>query len=257
MSFVAAHPAADIAPIFAVAVIRKEKDDFMKYKTLLFDADMTLFDFKKAEELALVQTLKEHKHPADEMVVQRYSVINDELWKVLELGQIKRENLVEERFRRLFEELGIYDDPSQFNKEYMNTLAELPILCDGAEELCKELHGNYRMYIITNGSAVVQHRRFRKSALLPYFEGYFISEETGSQKPQRAYFDYVRANIPNWEAETTLVIGDSLSSDIQGAINYGLDSCWINWKGTDYTLAQPCTYEVNSLKQLSKLLHTI
>lgn len=229
----------------------------MKYKTLLFDADMTLFDFKKAEEVALVQSLQKHGHPHGEEVVRRYSAINDSLWKALEQGQLKREELVVKRFRQLFEELNVCDDAAQFNTEYMSTLAELPILLDGAEELCKELHGKYRMYIITNGSAVVQHRRFSKSALLPYFEGYFISEETGSQKPQRAYFDYVRANIPDWEAESTLVIGDSLTSDIQGAINYGLDSCWLNPEGAAYTLEQPCTYEVSSLSQLAELLHTI
>ena len=229
----------------------------MKYKTLLFDADMTLFDFKKAEEVALTQTLEKHGHPAGDVVVQRYSVINDELWKALEKGQLKREDLVVERFRRLFEELNICDDAAQFNQEYMSTLAELPILLDGAQELCESLHGKYRMYIITNGSAVVQHRRFSKSVLLPYFEDYFISEETGSQKPQRAYFDYVRANIPDWDAESTLVIGDSLSSDIQGAINYGLDSCWLNLYNSDYTLTQPCSYEVHDLKELKELLHTI
>ncbi len=229
----------------------------MKYKTLLFDADMTLFDFKKAEECALTQTLACHGCPANDAVVQRYSAINDELWKALEQGQLEREELVAERFRRLFEELHIKEDAAQFNREYMDTLAELPILLEGAEELCRKLHGQYRLYIITNGSAAVQHRRFRKSTLLPYFDGYFISEETGSQKPQRAYFDYVRANVPNWDSASTLVIGDSLTSDIQGAINYGLDSCWLNLEGKAYTLARPCTYEVSSLKQLSELLHTI
>lgn len=227
----------------------------MKYKTLLFDADMTLFDFKKSEEVALLQTLEQHGHPTGEDVVRRYSSINDGLWKALEKGQLKREELVVERFRRLFEELGICDDAAQFNKDYMTALSELAILLDGAEELCKILHEKYRMYIITNGSAVVQHRRFKKSSLLSYFDGYFISEETGSQKPQRAYFDYVRANIPDWDAESTLVIGDSLSSDIQGAINYGLDSCWLNWDGVPYTLAEPCSYELNSFEQLQKLLH--
>lgn len=235
----------------------KKKGDFMKYKTLLFDADMTLFDFKKAEEVALVQTLQRHGHPSGEDVVQQYSAINDSLWKALEQGQLKREELVVKRFQLLFDQRNLSDDAAAFNKEYMSTLAELPILLDGAQDLCKSLHGKYRMYIITNGSAVVQHRRFSKSPLLPYFEGYFISEETGSQKPQRAYFDYVRANIPDWDAESTLVIGDSLTSDIQGAINYGLDSCWLNPGGAAYTLEQPCTYEVASLAQLKTLLHTI
>ena len=97
-------------------------------------------------------------------------------------------------------------------------------------------------------------RRFEKSGFHAYFKDFFISEEIGCQKPQAAFFDYVREHIPDWDADSTLVVGDSLSSDIQGAIDYNLDSCWYNPNYAPYTLSQACTYEIHSFDELKVIL---
>lgn len=226
----------------------------MAYRTILFDADMTLFDFKAAETIALEQTLSAHAYPCDPHIIARYSAINDSLWKAFERGEISREVLTETRFMKLFDTLGIHGDPAAFNQEYMSNMSQQPLLLDGALELCRYLSEEYRLYIITNGITKTQQSRFARSQLTPYFQGLFVSEETGSQKPHRAYFDYVSAHIPQWEPESTLVVGDSLSSDIQGAINYGLDCCWFNPEHLPYSLSQPCTYEIHRLEELIPIL---
>ena len=226
----------------------------MKYNTILFDADMTLFNFKAAESIALEQALNVHNYPCNEEVKALYGEINDGLWKAFERGEISREALTVERFARLFRQLGIDDDGAAFNQEYLSNLGEIPLLLDGAAELCRALAKKYRLYIITNGVTRTQRNRFAKSEIKDCFAGVFVSEETGSQKPHRAYFDYVAAKIPDWDPKTTLVVGDSLTSDIQGAINYGLDSCWFNPDGMDYTLETACTFEIRQLSQLLDIL---
>ncbi len=226
----------------------------MKYQTILFDADMTLFDFKASEAQCLELTLQENGFPHSAEVLALYSHINDGYWKRFERGEIDRASLLTARFDDLFRELGIYADSIEFNRQYLENMGSSCLLLDGAEDLCRELCKDHHLYIITNGNSRNQRRRFEKSGLMTYFEGYFISEEIGCQKPQTAFFDYVRKHIPNWDASRTLVVGDSLSSDIQGAISYGLDSCWFNPERLLYTLSQPCSYEIHSLNELNTIL---
>ena len=226
----------------------------MKYKTILFDADMTLFDFKASEHHCLKQTLQEFGFPCSEEAVALYSTINDSYWKRFERGEIDRASLLVKRFADFFEKIGVSGDPAAFNQQYLENIGGSAILLDGAEELCRELCKTHRLYIITNGTARNQRRRFAKAGFDAYFSDVFISEEMGCQKPQTAFFDYVAKNIPDWDAESTLVVGDSLTSDIQGAINSGLDCCWFNPEALPYTLEKPCTYAVSSLEQIKELL---
>lgn len=222
----------------------------MKYQTLLFDADMTLFDFKASEAEALKQTLLEYGFPYSPAILEQYSKINDSYWKRFERGEIDRNALLVERFVDFFREIGVSGDAEAFNRQYLENVGGIALLLDGAYDLCHQLSDTHRLYIITNGSARNQRRRMAKSGLDVYFDDIFISEEIGAQKPMTAFFDHVREHIPNWDAESTLVIGDSLTSDIQGAINYGLDSCWYNPEQLPYSLSKPCTYIVSSFDEL-------
>lgn len=226
----------------------------MKYQTILFDADMTLFDFKASETQCLKQTLQFYGFPHSPQACALYSRINDSYWKRFERGEIERASLLTARFDEFFRELGVEGDSAEFNRRYLENMGESSLLLDGAEDLCRELCKTHRLYIITNGNSRNQRRRFEKSGFSAYFQDYFISEEIGFQKPQNAFFDHVRDHIPNWDADSTLVVGDSLSSDIQGAINYGLDSCWFNPENLPYRLSQPCTYEIHSFDDLRTIL---
>jgi 2-haloacid dehalogenase len=110
------------------------------------------------------------------------------------------------------------------------------------------------MAIITNGISKVQRSRLAISPIESFFDGLFISEEIGYSKPAAGYFDAVMDALYHPQKESVLVIGDSLSSDMRGGINYGLDTCWFNPQENPNTLNLPVTYQIQDLRQLSKLL---
>ncbi len=223
----------------------------MKYTTLLFDLDDTLLDFKKAEENAIEKLLLKYSLPATEENKRLYSVTNQSKWKALEKGEITRKELFATRFPDYFKVLGVDADGAQANADYMHFLSQGRFVIDGAEDICRELKKKYSMYIITNGAKIVQQGRLTDLSLMQYFDGVFISEEVGFDKPKKEYFDYVFAHIPEKDKSKCLVIGDSLSSDITGAVNYGIDSCWISEKTSSEI--QP-TYQISSLKELTDIL---
>lgn len=202
----------------------------MKYKTLLFDADGTLFDFAKCEEAALRETLETFGINVTEDVVENYSIINESLWKMLERGEIEKRVLFYRRFELLCEKYGFERDALEMSKKYAATLSEQTFLLDGAEELCQKLSGVADMYIVTNGIDFVQKRRYAKSGFDKYFKGVFISGEIGYEKPAREFFECVEKAIPDFESQSALMIGDSLTADIKGGINFGIDTCWYNPK---------------------------
>ena len=226
----------------------------MKYKTLLFDADDTLLDFHRAESAALTDTLTKHGLPCTPDIIRIYSEINDSLWKALERGEIEKDKLRVVRFERFCEELGFSADPKGLAQTYMECLSTKPYVFDGAIELCRELSKHYRMYIVTNGLKTIQTRRFSQSGLAPYFEKSFISEDSGFEKPDTRYFEWATAQIPEFDPNTTLVIGDSLTSDMKGGINFGLDTCWYNPKQKTAPQDLELTYTVHGFDELGRLL---
>lgn len=223
----------------------------MKYTTLLFDLDDTLMDFKKAEENAIEKLLLKYSLPATEENKRLYSLTNQSKWKALEKGEITRKELFATRFPDFFKALGVEADGAKANADYMHFLSQGRFVIDGAEDICRELRKSYSMYIITNGAKIVQQGRLTDLPLMQYFDGVFISEEVGFDKPKKEYFDHVFLNIPEKDKSKCLVIGDSLSSDILGAVNYGIDCCWISEKTSSEI--KP-TYQISSLKELTDIL---
>ena len=223
----------------------------MKYTTLLFDLDDTLMDFKKAEENAIEKLLLKYSLPATEENKMLYSLTNKAKWTALEKGEITRKELFATRFPDFFKALGVEADGAQANADYMYFLSQGRFVIEGAEDICRELKNTYSMYIITNGAKIVQQGRLTDLPLMQYFDGVFISEEVGFDKPKKEYFDHVFCNIPEKDKSRCLVIGDSLSSDITGAMNYGIDCCWINEKTSSEI--KP-TYQISSLKELLDIL---
>ncbi|MBQ1967588.1 MAG: YjjG family noncanonical pyrimidine nucleotidase [Clostridia bacterium] len=223
----------------------------MKYTTLLFDLDDTLMDFKKAEENAIEKLLLKYSLPATEENKRLYSLTNQSKWKALEKGEITRKELFATRFPDFFKALGVEADGAKANADYMHFLSQGRFVIDGAEDICRELRKSYSMYIITNGAKIVQQGRLTDLPLMQYFDGVFISEEVGFDKPKKEYFDHVFLNIPEKDKSKCLVIGDSLSSDILGAVNYGIDCCWISEKTSSEI--KP-TYQISTLKELLDIL---
>ncbi len=227
-----------------------------KYTTLLFDADNTLLDFSKSERTSLIKTMEDYGVPVNEYNICTYVEINNRLWKQLEKKEITKPELKKIRFRLFFDKIGFNfnGDPFEVNEHYLSLLSQCGYIMDGAAELTEKLfHAKYDLYIVTNGVAKTQAQRLAKSGLLPCFKDVFVSEAVGIPKPHKEFFDYVLEKIPEKDKSKIVVIGDSLSSDILGAANAGLDSIWLNLNDS----ALPCnlkpTATVTNLKELEQL----
>ena len=226
----------------------------MPYEYLLFDADNTLFDFDAAERNAHLQLCRDFGLAFSEEGYQLYHQCNAQLWHEFDLGRCTKEFLLVERFRRYLAITGEHADPEALNIAHLRSLGEGAILLPGAEALCRRLAGNHRLYLLTNAVAPVQRQRFARSPIAPLFQGVFISEEIGCGKPSRAYFDHVFRAVPGLTVDNALVIGDSLSSDIQGANNAGLPCCWFNPRGLPRPEGLRIDYEIRALEGLPPIV---
>ena len=225
----------------------------MKYPYLLFDADNTLFDFDKAERRAYTNVCRTHGLAFSDSGYALYRQCNGELWHDFDRGLCTKEFILVERFRRYLDRSGQSAQPEALNRTHLETIANSAFLLPGALELCRTLAADHALYIITNGVEASQRSRFQLSPLVPYFKDMFISEAVGCGKPSRAYFDYVFQAVPGLTPENGLVIGDSLSSDIQGANNAGLDCCWFNPKGLPRPEDLRIDFEARTLEEILPL----
>ena len=225
----------------------------MRYNTVLFDADGTLLDFDRSEREALIDALALNKINANEEMISAYSEINQDLWKKLERAEIERSVLMYHRFELLLEKYSIVADAKKIADDYISIIATKGYMLDGAWKLLESLFGKVRMYIITNGAATVQRGRYEKTGIGRFFDGVFISEIVGVNKPDVRFFQTVADSIGNFDAEDTVVVGDSLSSDIKGGNNFGLDTCWYNPKGETLTDIIP-TYVAYSFDEVYRII---
>lgn len=227
----------------------------IRYKTILFDADDTLLDFKQSEDAALRDALSGIGVRPDEKMVATYSAINDALWKKLERGETTKDALRTDRFREFCRVSGIDTDVAALAHSYTEFLSTKSFLMNGALETCRKLAPHCALYVVTNGIGSVQRGRFNPSPLAPLFQDAFISEEIGFEKPRREYFEAVAAKIPHFEKESTLIVGDSLTSDISGGIAFGIDTCWFNPGGKPLPDGIHPTYTIARLEDVLPLIH--
>lgn len=227
----------------------------MKYKVILFDADETLFDFKKAEREAFKNTMIDFGIDYDESYhFNTYEEINCAIWKELEQGLITQEKLKTERFRRFIDRLDMNFDENEFASTYMKYLGDGSFLFEGAIELIEDLSNKYILSIVTNGLTIVQERRIKKSVIAKYFKDIVISEEIGISKPHPNIFEHAINNLGEFSKDEILMIGDNLSSDIKGGINYNIDTCWYNPNKVENTSNLTPTYEMTDYKEIRSLL---
>ena len=227
----------------------------MKYPYLLFDADDTLFDFPQASLYAFSAMCEANDVPNTKKTYQLYFRINQELWAAFDRDEVTREFLLRERYVRFLHLLSLTRDPDQCNRDYLTALGAGVFPLPHAEEVCRELAARgHRMYIATNATATVQRSRLRNSVFAEFFHVSFISEEIGVSKPHKAYYEYIFSHVPEITVKNTLVIGDSLSTDIRGANNAGLPCCWFNPSGIPRPNTLRIDYEISDLRQLLQIV---
>lgn len=224
----------------------------MKYSWLLFDADETLFDFSRSAANALERTLLQAGLPWESGYTLLYKQVNDQVWQEFERGELNQQELRSKRFVLFLAAARLQADPLVISPLYLQNLARGTELVEDAEQVVRALLRHYRLALVTNGLADVQRPRLEHSRLRDCFEQVFISEEMGAAKPSAAFFERVFQAIGQPARERVLIIGDSLSSDMRGGLDYGMDTCWFNPTGKNTELA--VSYQIRKLGELIPLL---
>ncbi|CAM3142551.1 YjjG family noncanonical pyrimidine nucleotidase [Sporolactobacillus spathodeae] len=224
------------------------------YKALFFDVDDTLLDFHAAEEGALHLLFDEQGIPLTADIHAQYQSYNRTIWQKIETGAADRQTLLSNRFAGFFNAFGLSVDGPALEGRYQQLLSESHQLIDGAWNVLTALKKSYPLYIVTNGVSKTQYRRLRDSRLDTLFEAIFVSEDAGAQKPSAEFFNYVFDQLDPIQPERGLIIGDSLSSDIRGGINSGMDTCWFNPNHQAQNAVITPSYEIDQLRDLLPIL---
>ncbi len=223
----------------------------MKYELILLDLDGTILDYKASEPKALRKLFEELNIEFKHEYHKKYSEINGEYWKRLENGEITKEYLVNNRFKDFFKSIGMENDIDE-NVLYLNHLSVCDDIIEGSRELLQSITGKIKLVAATNGIKKVQHARLKTTGFEKYFDSVITSEEVGYEKPRKEFFDFCMKKYPTIKKDKILMVGDSMNSDIIGAINYEIDSCWFNPNHRE-TKQKP-TYTISNLKELIDII---
>lgn len=224
---------------------------------LLLDLDDTILDFHKAERIALSKTIRDFGIEPTQEVLDRYHVINKWHWEQLELGKLTRDEVLQNRFGVLFSELDVPADKALCAKTYEKNLSIGHYFLPGAEEAVDSLSKKYRLFLVSNGTACVQEGRMRSANLYRFFEKVFVSQEIGANKPSLEYFSRCFAQIDGFDPKKAIIVGDSLSSDIQGGKNAGILTCWINPERKTAPAHLTPDYDIPALSHLESILENL
>ena len=226
------------------------------YKYLLWDIDGTVLNFLASEAYAIRALFKKYDLGVctDEMLAT-YSSINTKYWKMLERNELTKPEILIGRFREFFETIGADTSIAEsFNLDYQITLGDHIEFVDNAKEILLSQKGKFLLAAVTNGTKIAQEKKLRLSGLDKLFDHIFISENIGYEKPNTEFFEQVFKALGITDKSEALIIGDSLTSDIKGGYNSGIDTCWFNPSHSPNSLNLPITYEIDNLIKLNEIL---
>ncbi len=225
-----------------------------KYKTILFDIDDTLIDFKVDQKIAFMKAMNEIGEKCTEEMYEDYNDINLSLWEELNKGNIALEELFLKRFKIFFDKYGIKQDEAEFNNILNKMFQDTGTPIKGVRETLDKINNIYELVIVSNGPKDQQYHRLKNANFLKYFSKIFISEEMGYNKPDKKYFDIVFSNIKNKEKSQILIVGDSISSDIIGGKKVGIDTCWYNINNKENNTGIKPEYEIKNFEELLQIV---
>ena len=227
-----------------------------KYDTLLWDIDGTVLNFLEAEKNAIRALFKKYGFPyCTDLMLSHYSGINRKYWEALERGEMSKKEILTARFKEFFSIYGLDTEAAEsFNKDYQTALGDTIVFNDGAFDIIKGFKGTFVQCAVTNGTITAQKKKLLVSGLNDLFDHVFISEELGYEKPSPMFMKCVKEAVPGLTEERTLIIGDSLTSDIKLGNNTGIDTCWYNPAGKSNDKGCSVTYEIRNLNELKDIL---
>lgn len=232
-------------------------------KVILWDIDATLLDFDIAEKEAFYKCFEVlGVDGCNDEWLEIYANINRTYWQRLERNEITKEEVLIGRYIEFFSKMNIVhpklsleEFASAFNDEYQIRLGDTCVFRDDSLELVKSLKGKYKQYIVTNGTAIAQHRKLKNSTLETIMDGYFISDEIGVEKPNKGFFDAVWKEIGHYKKDEAIIIGDSLTSDMRGGNNANITCCWYNPKNKiNDTKDVVVDFEIKDLREIPSIL---
>lgn len=222
----------------------------MKYQWILFDADETLFHFDAFRGLQLM--FSRHNVTFTATDFEQYEAINKPLWVDYQNGIISATDLQNIRFETWAAKLSL--STAQLNSDFLTAMADICTPLAGAKTLIKALSQHAKLGIITNGFTALQEIRLQRTGLADFFDVLIISEQVGVAKPDPKIFDYACEQMKMTQRQHILMVGDNPDSDILGAINAGMDTCWLNTEQKTQPATINPTYIVSSLAELHALL---
>ncbi len=228
-----------------------------RYDILLMDVDGTVLDFLAAEKAAIQALfLKFGFGPCTDEMVARYSAVNVRYWEALERGELTKPEVLVGRFREFFALQGLpVEKAEEFNDVYQLALGDTVVFCDDCLPLLKQWRNSLTLAAVTNGTYYAQHKKLTVSGLYQVFHQVFISEKIGTEKPGKAFFEHVFRALDARDLSRVLIVGDSLTSDIRGGNNAGIDTCWYNPRGTVNDKGVTVNYEIRDLHELTAILN--
>jgi YjjG family noncanonical pyrimidine nucleotidase len=225
----------------------------VRYTHLLFDLDHTLLDSHESERLAYAHTMAVIGLADPDGHFDRYVAINRAMWVAVEAGDLQPSEVRHRRFEQFVADIGVDADPHQMAEAFVIGLGRFGELYEGAREVLETLAERATLAMVTNGLSEVQRARIERLGLADYFHTIVISSEVGVTKPRREIFELAFAGLGHPSPETALMIGDSLSSDIAGGRNFGIDTCWYNPLRQERADVNPVTYEITDLVELHRI----
>lgn len=226
----------------------------MRYPTLLFDLDHTLLDSDESERLAYAHTMAQVGLDDPASHFDRYVQINREMWRAVETGELRPTDVRHRRFERFNAEVGLDADAHAMADLFVDGLCAFGELFPGARAVLERLAERAVLAMVTNGLSRVQRTRIERLDLGDLFDSVIISQEVGVTKPRSEIFDRVFAELGEPDRSGALMIGDSLTSDIAGGRNAGIDTCWYNPHGVDRRTDDPITHEITALIHLEAIV---
>lgn len=223
------------------------------YKTLMFDLDETIFDFKTSEKKAIIKTMKDFNIKISDEDTLYFSKINDDLFNMFSQGIIKKRiTFQEKRIEEFATYLNKNVDKCEGNKKYIKYLEESSDIFKDSVRVLQTLKNKYRIVAVTNGMHSVQIERLKNAGLYDYFSAIYVSSKIGYHKPDINFFKEVFKKEQNNNLDDYLIIGDSQTSDMQGGINASIDTCFLNRNNKKSSMIY--TYEIKNLEELLKVL---